>query len=78
MAKTNKFRKSLDITGEKEAAIEALTGKSSLNASDEEETTPFNCNLPKTLHERFKAKTKKEGRQMTWVIIRAIEQYLDE
>lgn len=76
MAK-NRFSKSLEPKDrEKEKALKALTGAASV--TEEEETVPFNCNLPKTKHEAFKAKCKKEGRTMTWVIERAIDDYLHE
>lgn len=78
MAKKNRFAKSLGDPkdAEKQKAIKALTG--SAPATEEEETVPFNCNLPKTMHEDFKTKCKQEGRTMTWVIERAIRDYLKE
>ena len=42
-------------------------------------TVPFNIRaFPLKLHKRLKRFAQKEGRTMTWVIIEAVQKYLDQ
>jgi hypothetical protein len=43
---------------------------------DEGETTRLNVRVPAPLYERFKERVESEGRTMTWVILKAIRDYL--
>ena len=41
-------------------------------------TTNFNLRqFPLSLHKRLKKFAQKEGRTMTWIILKAVEEYLD-
>jgi predicted DNA-binding protein len=41
--------------------------------------TNFNLrHFPLSLHKRLKKFAKKEGRTMTWIILKAVEEYLDQ
>jgi predicted transcriptional regulator len=41
-------------------------------------TVPFNIrDFPLSLHKRLKKFAKEDGRTMTWIILKAVEEYLD-
>lgn len=41
--------------------------------------TTFNLRgFPSSLHKRLKRFAKKQGRTMTWIILEAVEEYLDK
>jgi len=45
---------------------------------DAAETKRLNVRVPAPLYDRFKEKVDSEGRTMTWVILKAIRDYLSE
>ena len=55
-----------------ESAAQAASGK------DEGETKRLNVRVPEPLYDAFKSKVKNEGRTMTWVVLRAIRNYVSE
>lgn len=72
----NPFTESLNTgtnTGADEAAQQAAEAAA---GEDEEEMSQLNIRIPKGLHKAFKQKCEAEGRNMTWVVLRAIREYV--
>lgn len=63
-----------DVGGRKkkdvEKAKEAATGR------QDEPTKRLNVNVPESLYEAFKDTCDGEGRTMSWVVIRMLEEYV--
>ncbi len=73
----NPFTESLN-TGTNTAADKGAqqAAEAAAGEDDEGEMSQLNIRIPKGLHEAFKQKCEAEGRNMTWVVLRAIRQYV--
>lgn len=46
-------------------------------AAGDEQTKRLNADLPKPLHDRFKARCKRQGRTIQWVARQLVEHYAE-
>lgn len=76
MAKGNAFGKTLtglEADKEKEKAIAAVTGQPE---QPEDELVPFNLRIEKPLKAGFQETCERMGHTMTWVIKKAMKDYI--
>ena len=78
MAKKSSFSKTLKgKEAEKKQAIQELTGQAPKSEGDDE-LVPFNLKVPRGIKNAFQETCERTGPTMTWVIIKAMKQYIKD
>ena len=75
---SNRFEDAVQDTRDQEAPEGTEDAAKEALGETDGETTRLNVRVPTPLYERFKDKVESEGRTMTWVILQAIRDYLQE
>jgi predicted DNA binding CopG/RHH family protein len=75
---SNRFADSVEQVEEQNAPEGTENAKKAALGQTEGDTTRLNVRVPTPLYERFKEKVESEGRTITWVILKAIRDYLAE
>ena len=70
-------RRSLKDALAKKASENPAAGEVQAEASGEPEMKRLNVNVPASLYERFKEQAEGEGRSLTWLIKKWIEEYVE-
>lgn len=58
--------------------MEDWIGEAAATSAGEKKTTRLNVNVPADLYEQFAEKARSEGRSITWLITRYIQEYVSK
>jgi predicted DNA binding CopG/RHH family protein len=74
----NRFKQATEQAQQQDAPDGTEDATKAALGEDTDETKRLNVRVPAPLYDRFKEKVDSEGRTMTWVVLKAIRDYLSE